>query len=235
MTKTNHMMKDRYMKPNGNYTKNIPIIMSILEKHFNYTKRTTLNRMRKEKQDPFKILISCLLSLRSRDETTEKISNELFKIADTPEKLLRIPLKRLEGIVYSTGHYHKKALTLKHVSNELITRFNSKVPETREELMSIKGIGPKTANIVLNFAFNQPYIPVDIHCHRIPNRLGWLQTKTPEETEKELEKILPREYWFEFNGIFVLFGRTICAPISPKCSICPVSRYCPKRGVTTSR
>ena len=217
------------------YIKNIPVIMSILEKHFNYTERTTLNRMRKEKADPFKILISCLLSLRSRDETTERISNDLFQIADTPEKLIKIPLKRLEGIIYSTGHYHKKALTLKHVSNELLTRFNAKVPDNKEDLLSIKGIGPKTANIVLNFAFNQEYIPVDIHCHRLPNRLGWVETKTPEQTEQELIKILPKQYWFEFNGIFVLFGRTICTPISPKCSECPIKRYCPRICVASSR
>lgn len=209
--------------------------MSILEKHFNYTERTTLNRMRKEKQDPFKILISCLLSLRSRDETTEKISNQLFQIADTPEKISTIPLKKLEAIIYSTGHYHKKALTLKHVSNELIQRFNSKVPDNKEDLMSIKGIGPKTANIVLNFAFNQPYIPVDTHCHRIPNRLGWVNTKTPERTEQELIRILPKQYWFEFNGIFVLFGRTICTPISPRCSQCPIRRYCPRIDIIKSR
>ncbi len=221
-------MKNRYIK-------NIPIIMNILEKHFNYTERTTLNRMRKEKTDPFKILISCLLSLRSRDETTAKISNELFQIANTPQKISNLPITRLEGIIYSTGHYHKKALTLKHVSDEIIKRFKGKVPDNKEELLSIKGIGPKTANIVLNFAFNKPVLPTDIHCHRIPNRLGWVKTKTPEQTEKALELILPKQYWFEFNGIFVLFGRTICTPISPKCSICPISRYCPKIGVTSRR
>lgn len=222
------------MQFRGN-TRNIPIIMSILEKHFNYTERTTLNRMRQEKTDPFKILISCLLSLRSRDETTEKISKELFEIADSPEKISKIPLKKLEGIIYSTGHYHKKAMTLKYGSKELIERFNSKVPENKEDLMSIKGIGPKTANIVLNFAFNQPYIPVDIHCHRIPNRLGWVRTKTAEKTEQELIRILPKQYWFEFNGIFVLFGRTICTPVSPRCSICPIRRYCPRIDVLKSR
>ncbi len=218
-----------------NYSKSIPIIMPILEKHFNYTERTTLNKMRKEDKDPFKILISCLLSLRSRDETTEKISNHLFQIADTPEKILSIHLSKLEGIIYSTGHYHKKALTLQSVSKELIERFNSKVPNTKEELLSIKSIGPKTANIVLNFAFDQEVLPIDIHCHRIPNRLGWVKTRTPEQTEFALMKILPRQYWFEFNGIFVLFGRTICSPISPKCSQCPISRYCPKIGVEKSR
>lgn len=217
------------------YIKNIPTIMSILEKHFNYTERTTLNRMRKEKADPFKILISCLLSLRTRDETTERISKELFQIADTPNKIIKLPLKRLEGIIYSTGHYHKKALTLKHVSNEIINRFNGKVPDKKEDLMSIKGIGPKTANIVLNFAFNQETLPIDTHCHRVPNRLGWVQTKTPEQTEQELIKILPKQYWFEFNGIFVLFGRTICTPVSPKCSQCPINRYCPRIYVATSR
>lgn len=224
-------MKNKYKK----YIKNIPEIMSILEKYFNYTERTTLNRMKKEKADPFKILISCLLSLRSRDETTERISNELFQIADNPYKLSNIPLKRLEGIIFSTGHYHKKARTLIHVSNELLDRFNGKVPDNREDLLSIKGIGPKTANIVLNFAFNQAYIPVDTHCHRLPNRLSWLSTKTPEQTEKELEKILPKIYWFEFNGIFVIFGRTICTPISPKCSICPINKYCPKICVSSKR
>lgn len=217
------------------FQSNIPLIMPILEKHFNYTERTTLNRMRKEDKDPFKILISCLLSLRSRDETTEKISNHLFQIADTPEKILSIPLSKLEGIIFSTGHYHKKAITLQSVSRELIERFNGIVPNTREQLLSIKGIGPKTANIVLNFAFDQEVLPIDIHCHRIPNRLGWVNTKTPEQTEQELMRILPKQYWFEFNGIFVLFGRTICAPISPKCSQCPISRYCPKIGVEKSR
>ncbi|MBS3075766.1 endonuclease III [Candidatus Pacearchaeota archaeon] len=189
----------------------------------------------RQKPDAFKILISCLLSLRTQDNTTERISIELFKIADTPEKILKLPLKKLEKIIFSSGHYHKKALTLKHVSKEIIKRFNNKVPDTKEELLSIKGIGPKTANIVLNFAFNQPVLPIDTHCHRIPNRLGWIKTKTPEKTEKELEKILPKQYWFEFNGIFVLFGKTICQPISPWCSKCPINDFCPKIGVEKSR
>jgi endonuclease III len=217
-------------------TEKIHIIMKTLEKHFHYAERTTLNRMRQDSEkNPFKILISCLLSLRSRDETTERISRELFKIADSPERILKIPLTRLEGIIYSTGHYHKKALVLKHVSYELLSRFNGKVPDVKEDLLSIKGIGPKTANIVLNFAFDKPTLPIDTHCHRIPNRLGWIITKTPEQTEKELEKILPKQYWFEFNGIFVLFGRTICTPISPWCSKCPVNRYCSKVNVITRR
>lgn len=217
-----------------NSTKNLNKVMFLLEKHFHHEERTTLNRMRK-KPDAFKILIACLLSLRAKDEVTEKISEQLFKVADTPEKLSKLPIKKLEKIIFSTGHYHKKAQTLRGVSNELIKRFNSKVPDKKEDLMSIKGIGQKTSNIVLNFAFNKPFIPIDTHCHRIPNRLGWIKTKNADQTEIEIMKILPKKYWQEFNGIFVLFGRTICQPVSPFCSKCPISKYCPKIGVKNSR
>lgn len=212
--------------------------MNILEKHFNYTERTTLNRMRnnqKSDKNSFKILISCLLSLRAKDETTERISEELFKIADTPQEIAKISTKKLEKIIFSTGHYHKKARTLKHVSKELIKRFNSQVPDKKEDLLSIKGIGPKTANIVLNFAFNQLVIPVDVHVHIVANRLGWVNTKTAEKTEPALEKILPKKYWNEINSIFVLFGREICQTFSPKCSICPINQYCPRIGVVRNR
>lgn len=214
--------------------KNISPIMKVLTKHFDFKERTTLNRMRK-KPNAFKILISCLLSLRSRDENTEKVSKKLFAVADTPEEISKIPTKKLEKLIFSSGHYKKKSQTLKHVSEDLIKRFNSKVPSTKEELLSIKGIGQKTANIVLAFAFGELVLPIDIHCHRIPNRLGWIKTKTPEETEKALEKILPKKHWREFNGIFVLFGKTICQPISPWCSKCPIEKYCPKINVGKRR
>ena len=209
-------------------------IMNILEEHFDYTKRTTLNRMR-QKPDAFKILISCLLSLRARDESTEKVSEKLFAVADTPEKIAKLPTAKLEKLIFSSGHYKKKSQTLKHVSREIISRFNSKVPSEKEELLSIKGIGPKTANIVLAFAFGKSVLPIDTHCPRIPNRLGWVKTKIPEKTEKELEKILPKKYWNEFNGIFVLFGRTICQSVSPWCSKCPVEKFCSKIGVKKNR
>jgi len=212
----------------------IPTIMQTLNKIYVSTEKTTLNRMRK-KPDAFKILISCLLSLRARDETTERISEALFKIAETPEGILKIPTEKLEKIIFSTGHYKKKTQVLKSVSIELIERFNSKVPRTKDELLSIKGIGPKTANIVLAFAFEQDVLPIDTHCHRVPNRLGWVKTKTPEQTEKELEKILPKEYWADFNAIFVQFGREICQPVSPLCSQCPINKYCPKKGVERFR
>jgi endonuclease III len=213
---------------------NIPQIMQILSKKYTFPGKTTLNRMR-TKPNAFKILISCLLSLRAKDESTEKVSQKLFEVADTPEKISKIPIKKLEKIIFSSGHYHKKARTLKHVSQELIKRFNSEVPKTREELLSIKGIGPKTTNIVLAFAYGEIVIPVDVHVHVTANRFGWVKTKTAEKTEKELEKVLPKSYWKEINSILVQFGREICDTRSPKCSICPVEKHCPKIGVKNSR
>ncbi len=209
-------------------------IMEELKRLYPSTDKTTLNRMR-TKPDPFKVLISCLLSLRARDENTEKVSKKLFEVVNTPEQLVKIPIPKLEKIIFSSGHYKKKARVLHSVSNELITRFDSKVPDKKDELLSIKGIGPKTANIVLAFAFNKPVIPVDTHVHRIPNRLGWVQTKKPEQTEQELMKILPKIYWADVNAIFVQFGRDICQPVSPKCSTCPINKYCKKRGIIRSR
>jgi endonuclease-3 len=212
----------------------VPEAMDILEKHFHFTKRTTLNRMRK-KPNAFKILISCLLSLRTQDKNTEKASNNLFAVADTPETILKIPIKRLENLIFSSGHYKKKARVLKEVSEVILKKYKGQVPNKKEELLSIKGIGPKTANIVLSFAYGQQVLPIDTHCHRIPNRIGWVNTKIPEQTEKELEKILPKKYWKDFNSIFVLFGKTICKPISPLCSQCPIEKYCKKIGVKKRR
>lgn len=195
---------------------------------------TTLNSMRGS-STPFEILISCLLSLRTRDEVTDVVSKDLFKIANTPEKIIKLPTTKLKNIIFKTGHFNKKAETLKSVSKELIKKFNSKVPDNYEELISIKGVGPKTANIVLAFAFGKLVLPIDVHCHRIPNRLGWIKTKTPEQTEAELTKILPKKYWREFNSAFVQFGREICLPVSPWCSKCPIEKYCTKTEVGKRR
>jgi endonuclease-3 len=212
-------------------------VLEILKKSQEGIRKTTLNREAKDTKNftPYETLISCLLSLRAKDETTEKISQDLFKIANTPEKMLEIPEKKLKKIIFSSGHYNRKAEAIRHVSKELINRFYSKVPQTFEELISIKHIGPKTANIVLCFSFGKQVIPVDTHVHRIPNRLGWVKTKSPEETEKALEKILPKRYWTEVNGIWVLFGKTVCLPVSPLCSTCPIKNYCKKINVKKNR
>jgi len=208
--------------------------IKILSKKYNAIDKTTLNRMRK-KPNAFKILISCLLSLRARDENTEKVSKQLFEIANTPQEIIKMPIEKLEKLIFSSGHYKKKARVLQSVSRELIERFNSQVPSKKEDLLSIKGIGPKTANIVLAFAFGKAVIPVDTHVHRIPNRLGWVNTRNPEQTEEKLMEIIPKKYWKDFNAVFVQFGRDLCQPISPWCSKCPINQYCEKIGVEKSR
>jgi endonuclease-3 len=215
-------------------SKNIPKIMQLLKKRYPTHTKTTLNRMR-DNPEAFKILISCLLSLRTHDKNTEIASNRLFAVADTPEEILKLSDKKLQELIFSSGHYKKKSMILKYVSKVILEKYNGKVPDTKEELLSIKHIGPKTANIVLAFAFGQLVLPIDTHCHRIPNRIGWVETKTPEKTEKALEIILPKKYWQDFNAIFVQFGQTICVPISPKCSECPIEKYCKKVNVQKYR
>ena len=214
--------------------KQVVTVIKILKKYQKSKRKTNLNREAR-KYTPFQTLISCILSLRSRDEITEKVSKKLFQAAKTPKEILRLPQKRLEKLIYSSGYYRNKAKTIKEIAKHIIKYHNGKVPSKEEHLLAIRGVGRKTANIVLSLAYNKKAIPIDTHCHRIPNRLGLIRTKTPEQTEQELMKILPKEYWNEFNGIFVLFGRTICTPISPKCSVCPIKRYCRKVGVKSSR
>jgi endonuclease-3 len=213
---------------------NIENIMKILEKDFYKKGKTTLNRMR-EKPDAFKVLIACLLSLRTQDKNTEIASSRLFAVVDTSNEIVKLSIPRLEKLIFSSGHYRKKAWTVKHVSQVLIDEFDSEVPDDKEKLLSIKGIGPKTANIVLAFAFGRAVIPVDVHVHVISNRLGFVKTKMPEQTEVELMNVVPKRFWKELNGIFVLFGKEICVTVSPKCSICPVRKYCPRIGVVRSR
>ena len=207
--------------------------MQILAKKYPRS-TTTLNSMRGE-STPFEILVSCLLSLRTRDEVTDVVSRDLFKIANTPGKIVSLSTEKLKKIIFKTGHFNKKAEVLKSVSGELITRFDSRVPDSYEELISIKGIGPKTANIVLAFAFGKLVLPIDVHCHRIPNRMGWIKTRTPEESERELMKVLPKRFWREFNSAFVQFGREICLPVSPWCSKCSVGKYCEGIGIGRKR
>lgn len=217
--------------------KNIERVLLLIKKSQEGLRKTTLNREAKDQKNftSYQTLVSCILSLRAKDEITEKISSELFKIADTPEKMISLSNEKLEKIIFSSGYYKNKTKALKKLSEQIIHNYNGKVPESEEELLGLYGVGRKTANIVRCFSFDQNVIPIDTHCHRIPNRLGWIKTKNPEETEKELMKIIPKELWREVNGIFVLFGKTICLPISPLCSQCPVRDYCERRGVGKSR
>ncbi len=186
-------------------------------------------------KDPFLMLISCLLSLRAKDTASLPASQALFKRARTPQELLALPLRQIEQTIYSVGFYRSKAKRLKTVSQELIDRFKGKVPDTYQELISIKGVGPKTAHLVLGEAFDKQELYVDIHVHRISNRLGLVKTKKPEETQIELERIIPREYWNDYCRLIVTWGQNICGPISPFCSECPLYKECKRVGVTRSR
>lgn len=186
--------------------------------------------------NPFTTLISCILSLRTKDEVTEQASVRLLKKHNTPKKLLQLSNKQIESLIYPVGFYKTKTKRIKEISKTLLEKYNGNVPEDFDELLKLKGVGRKTANIVMVYGHKkQGYLPIDTHCNRAPNRLGWINTKTPEETEIELRKILPKKYWDDFNHLFVTFGQTICVPISPFCSRCPIKNYCKQVLVPKSR
>jgi endonuclease-3 len=188
-----------------------------------------------ENRDPFRILISTLISLRTRDEVTLKASERLFSVADTPELMCETESEILEKLIYPAGFYKTKVKNMKKISHILLEQYNGMVPHTKEELLALPGVGIKTANLTLNLGFNIDAICVDTHVHRISNRKGWILTKTPEESEKALQEVMPIKYWIPLNELLVLFGQKICTPISPHCSSCPFDRECSKIGVTTHR
>jgi len=196
-----------------------------------------VSRSRQEIADtPFVTLISCLLSLRTKDEVTEQASRHLLIKYNTPEKLVQLSEQQIASLIYPVGFYKTKAKRIKEISQTLLDKYQGKVPDKFEELLTLKGVGRKTANIVMVYGHKKHgYLPIDTHCHRIPNRLGWIKTKTPDDTEHALKKILPSEYWDDFNDLFVTFGQTICVPISPFCSRCPIQQYCKKVNVKSSR
>ncbi len=187
------------------------------------------------KQDPFLILISTILSLRTKDEVTNTASARLFDVAHTPEDILKLSSDQIEKLIYPAGFYKTKARTILGVCKVLLERFCGKVPDTLEELLTLKGVGRKTANLVITLGFGKHGICVDTHVHRISNRLGLVKTKTPDQTEFALRKILPKRYWIDYNDLLVSYGQNLCRPISPFCSCCTINEVCKKIGVTTSR
>jgi len=188
-----------------------------------------------ERRDPFRVLIACLLSLRTKDETTGPAAVRLFALADRPETMRRLPAKQIERAIFPVGFYRTKARVVLGVCRDLLERFEGQVPDDIDRLLTLKGVGRKTANLVVTQGFNKPGICVDIHVHRISNRLGYVKTKNPTETETALRKQLPRRYWIGYNNLFVSFGQNICHPVSPRCSECPVRPRCARVGVTRSR
>lgn len=184
---------------------------------------------------PFKVLISCILSLRTQDSTTAKASRRLFALADSPETMVRLTAKNIEQAIFPVGFYRTKAKTILEICRNLHEKYHGRVPDEIDELIKFKGVGRKTANLVVTLGYNKPGICVDTHVHRISNRWGYVHTTTPAKTEFALREKLPKQYWIEYNDLLVSFGQHLCRPISPICSQCPVAKYCDQIGVTTRR
>jgi endonuclease-3 len=186
-----------------------------------------LKRLQIEEQhDPFKVLIGTILSARTRDETTTKVVNNLFRKFKNAKEMADANIGEIRSIIHSIGFYKIKAERVKEVSQIIVKSFNGEVPDNIQKLLKLPGVGRKTANCVLVYGFNKPAIPVDIHVHRISNRIGLVNTETPEETEMELRRILERKYWTKVNNTFVMYGQNICLPIKPKCKLCKLKRVC---------
>lgn len=186
-------------------------------------------------RDPFKILIATILSLRTRDLPTRQASEALFSLAQTPQELQELPVEQIAEAIKPVMYNYNKAETIRELSRRLVEEYGGRVPDEIDELLKFKGVGRKTANLVVTLAFGKPGICVDTHVHRIVNRWGLCQTRSPEETEMCLRRKLPARYWIPVNGWLVVFGQRICQPLSPHCSLCPLYDFCQRRGVMRSR
>jgi len=195
----------------------------------------SVSRIAREKRDPFRILMSTVLSLRTKDEVTDEASKRLFAIADTPRDLSKIPVRTIEKAIYPVGFYKTKARSIKRIAAELEKDHAGIVPDSIDELLEFKGVGRKTANLVVTLGYGKDGICVDTHVHRVSNRLGLVDTKTPEKTEFALMDVLPRKHWIGYNELLVSFGQKVCKPISPHCSTCPLEKKCPQIGVGKHR
>jgi endonuclease-3 len=194
-----------------------------------------VDQMSSEGRDPFKILISCILSLRTQDKTTGEASQRLFRMAQTPEALSKLAVEKIQKAIYPVGFYRVKAQRIRDLSREIEEKYSGTVPDTIEELLTLKGVGRKTANLVVTLGYDKPGICVDTHVHRITNRWGLIKTQNPAQTEFALREILPVRYWKKLNGYLVAFGQGVCKPISPLCSRCKIRASCARVGVGRSR
>jgi endonuclease-3 len=209
--------------------------ISILTEAVKEWKTPAVSIVSQREGNPFKVLISCILSLRTRDQVTGEASARLFTLADTPAKMGELSPEILAETIYPVGFYRNKSVQIIEICRLLTEKYNGDVPDTIDELLSFKGVGRKTANLVVTLGFGSPGICVDIHVHRISNRLGYVSTRTPEETEYALRDKLPKKYWLGINDLMVTFGQNLCAPVSPRCSICPLHLLCNRVGVGKSR
>jgi len=219
-----------------NQPKNLSKIISLLKKQSKKFKLPVATKIGSEDRNSFKVLISCILSLRTKDTTTGPATERLFAIAKTSNDLLKLSNKRIEKIIYPVSFFRNKTKFIKGACKKLINDFNGKVPKTMDELLTIPGIGRKCAGLTLIYGHNiTDSIPTDTHVHHLSNRLGWVNTKQPEKTEQELMKIIPKRYWHDINNLLVSHGQNICVPVSPFCSKCVINKYCPKIGVKGRR
>jgi endonuclease-3 len=205
-----------------------------LERARDLVRPTTLAVVER-RRDPFRLLAACIISLRTKDQVTAEASARLFAQASTPATVAALPEQAIARLIFPAGFYNTKARQIREISARLARDHDGQVPANREALLSFPGVGRKTANLVLGLGFGAPAICVDTHVHRISNRLGLVKTRTPEETERALERVLPRRHWIEINDLLVTFGQNVCHPTSPHCSTCPLAERCPRVGVVRHR
>jgi endonuclease III len=205
---------------------NIPAVHRALMRAFQKVRAPVIDLVAAQTHDPFKVLVGTILSARTKDQTTAEACTRLFRRVRRPADLRQVSLRELERLIFPVGFYHTKARHLKHLPDVLEKKFNGRIPQTVEELCVLPGVGRKTANLVVVLGFDKPGICVDVHVHRICNRLNLLRTRTPLETEMKLRQILPHRYWKTWNSCLVSFGQTQCLPVRPRCERCPVRKYC---------
>jgi endonuclease-3 len=214
----------------------IHTVIPILEEEARQWTDTALSMVAEQtRQDPFRILIGTVLSLRTQDKTTAAACDRLFSLADTPAAMLRLPEKTIDRAIYPVGFHATKARYILDICRILIERYDGRVPDDIDTLLTLPGVGRKTANLVVTLGYGKPGICVDTHVHRISNRWGYVSTRTPEETEYALRKKLPPPYWIRYNDLLVTYGQNLCKPISPLCSRCRLTPYCERVGVEKSR
>jgi len=210
-------------------------VISLLKQKIKKWPTPIVTEVGQKRRDPFLVLISCILSLRTKDETTRQASARLFKLADSPQQMLKLSTQKIQKAIYPVGFFRVKSKNILGISRDLIDKFAGKVPADLDKLLTLKGVGRKTANLVLTEGFHKLGICVDTHVHRISNRLGYIKTRNPFETEMVLRKKLPKRFWIEYNNLLVAWGQNICKPVSPLCSICSISKYCQRIGVKLHR
>ncbi|MFO8062050.1 MAG: endonuclease III [bacterium] len=210
-------------------------MLKILKKQYRRFKMPIVTRMIEREKSPYMVLVSTMISLRTKDDVTEEAAERLFERADSPADMLNLSKEEIEELIYPAGFYRNKAKAILKTSRILINRYNGEVPDNIDDLLGLPGVGRKTANLVLALSFEKDAICVDTHVHRISNRLGLVDTDNPEETEYALMDVLPKEWWRIYNDMLVTWGQNICTPVSPFCSKCSIKKYCPKIGVEKSR